>query len=168
MKKKIQIGPFKLKISYKSNRWLDLFFKEDIKKELIEEPKSKFTNTELKLYRIFKEEYCQFFPGEYYASNKRNPSSLIYYINKNRQKEINISTLEFNKDTFKIYRVDKDPHTKDKYLIGELMYGEDKIDFFKRKNILIKETLENYSIVQDDFVLAVYDKEWIKLQGLYR
>jgi hypothetical protein len=48
------------------------------------------------------------------------------------------------------------------------MYGEDKIDFFKRKNILIKETLENYSIVQDNFVLAVYDKEWIKLQGLYR
>ena len=53
-------------------------------------------------------------------------------------------------------------------LIGELMFGEHRVDFFKRKNVLIKEDIHQYSIVQGDFVLAHFDKEWVEAQNQYQ
>lgn len=145
MKKKIQIGPFKFKISYKNNRWLDLFKSKQVFKEFVYTKPDPAKLLEYKIYRIFKQEYCEFFPGNKYGVNGTEPSSLVYYINKQN-----------------------DSLNNSKYLIGEFMFGEDKIEFFKRKNIFIRETLKEYSIVQEDFVLATYDKEWINKQGVYQ
>lgn len=153
MKRKVQIGPFRFKISYRSkSKWLDLFKstkqekqkKQVYKKlEFIEDDPVKFL--EYKLYRIFKEQYCRFFPGKNYGIHGTEPSSLVYYINKKN-----------------------DSLDKDKYLIGEFMFGENKVDFFKRKGIFIKETLKEYTIVQEELILATYDKDWINKQGIYQ
>lgn len=135
MKKKIQLGPFKLKLSFGKKKKLPInknnFVAPDPVKLL-----------EYKIYRIFKEQYCEFFHAHSYGVHGTEPSCYIYYRDKN------------NSDS--------------KYLIGEFMFGEDKIQFFKRKGILIKESIENYQIVQEERVLAVYDKEWIEEQRVYQ
>lgn len=170
MKKKIKLGPLKLKLSYKSNKWFK-FFKKDKelnKKEFIFKTPDPAKLLEYKLYRIFKQDFCQFFPGENYSTNNTQPTSLVYYINKNKEEKELIGNTIFNNETIEIYKVKKNLFSKEKYLIGELLFGEDKTDFFKRKNISIKETIENYTLVQNDFVLATYDKDWINKQGVYQ
>lgn len=152
MKKKIQIAGLKIKVSWKKSRLIkNCITILNILNPFYKKPKaiSSFSDIkidpvkllETKLYRIFKENYCEFFPGKKYGVYNTEPSSYIYYHNK---------------------------QTNKKYLIGEFMFGENKEDFFKRKNILIKETLKEYSVLQDDLVLATYDKEWVEKQNVYR
>jgi hypothetical protein len=136
MKKKIQLGPFKLKLSFGKKKKLPINKKNNF---VAPDPVKLL---EYKLYRIFKEQYCEFFHAHSYGVHGTEPSCYIYYRDKN------------NNDS--------------KYLIGEFMFGEDKIQFFKRKGILIKESIENYQIVQEERVLAVYDKEWIEEQRVYQ
>jgi hypothetical protein len=167
MKKKIQIGPFKFKISYKNSRWFSFLSKTKIKKQITFDKVDPVKLLEYKLYRIFKEEYCQFFPANNYGDNQTEPSSFVYYINKKNSKEL-IGLVNINEDLIEFYKSSSKSFLKEKYLIGEFMFGEDKISFFKRKNILIKETIENYSIVQDDLILAFYNKDWINKQGVYQ
>lgn len=136
MKKKIQLGPFKLKLSFGKKKK-----KLPINKNNFVKPNPAIL-LEYKIYRIFKEQYCQFFHAHSYGVHGTEPSSYIYYIDKN--------------------------NSESKYLIGEFMFGEDKIDFFKRKGIFIKETIECYQIVQEEKILATYNKEWIEKQGVYQ
>lgn len=167
MKKKIQIGPFKFKISYKNSGWFSWLHKSNISKEFVFDDLDPIKLLEYKIYRIFKEEYCQFFPANNYGLNNTEPSSFVYYINKKDSKEL-IGSININEDLIEFYKSSLKSFKKEKYLIGEFMFGEDKINFFKRKNIFIKETIENYSIVQDELVLATYNKEWINKQGIYQ
>lgn len=154
MRKKIQIAGLKIKVSWKKSRLIkstinliniiNPFHKEIKKSRVI--PDSNINPQvllEIKLYRIFKEQFCEFFPGKKYGIHGTEPSSYIYYNGK----------------------LDDHPN---KYLIGEFMYGESKEGFFKRKGILIKETIKEYNIVQDNLTLATYNKEWIEQQHVYR
>lgn len=153
MKKKIKVGPLKIRVSYKNSRWIKLGIKTiNFINPFYKKPKTQSSYIysapdpikllEIKLYRIFKQEYCSFFPGNKYGPNGTEPSSYVYYINNESE-------------------------THKKYLIGEFLFGEDKIEFFKRKNILIQETIGNYTIMQGDLLLATYDKEWVEKQGVY-
>lgn len=95
---------------------------------------------EEKLYRLFSKEYCEFFPGK---QDQRFPSCLVYY------------------------KGCEDEKCK-KYLIGEILFGELKIDFFKRKGIIIEEDIKRYRIKQKDRTLVKFDKEWVEVQGQYQ
>ena len=48
------------------------------------------------------------------------------------------------------------------------MYGEGREEFFMRKGIFIEEDIHEYRLVQNDMVLARYDKEWMEQQGTYQ
>lgn len=152
MKKKVQIAGLKIKVSWKRSRLIRHCINVlNTLNPLHKKPKTISTFNEVKidpnklletkLYRIFKENYCEFLPGKKYGVYGTEPSSYIYYHNK---------------------------QTNQRYLIGEFMFGEGKEDFFKRKNILIKETLKEYTVRQDDLVLAIYDKDWVEKQNVYR
>jgi hypothetical protein len=143
---KLKIAGIKIKISWKHSRLaksISNFFKgpsytlKDLK------PVHPELMRERKIYRLFKEKYCEFQPGKTYGMHGTEPSSMIYYKG--------CSNLGCNQ-----------------YLIGELMFGEDKENFFKRKNILIQEDIKEYRIVQDELVLAKFDKEWVETQGQYQ
>jgi len=146
MKKKIQVGGLKIKVSWKNSRLVKAFnnfFKGQsytLKPATIIHPEKL---REQKIYRLFKEQYCEFKPGYKYGEHKIQPSSLIYYKG--------CTTLGC-----------------ERCLIGELMFEEDKKDFFKRKNILIQEDIHYYNIVQSDELLAQFDKEWVEAQGQYQ
>lgn len=152
MKKKVQIAGLKIKVSWKKARLFKhcinvlnalnpLYKKPTILSDFPEIKTDLNKLLETKLYRIFKENYCEFLPGKKYGIHGTEPSSYIYYHNK---------------------------QTNQKYLIGEFMFGENKEEFFKRKNIVIKETLQEYNVKQDDLILATYDKEWVEKQNVYR
>jgi len=97
---------------------------------------------EQKLYRIFKKQYCQFFSGSSTTKNSAEPSSYLYYFG------------QFNGSV-------------KNYLIGELMFGENLVTFFKRKHIFIVENIQGYTFVQQDLILASYTKDWIETQPTY-
>lgn len=156
MKKKIQIAGLKVKVSWKRSRLvkstvnlintLNPFYKKQrpvFKSKFNEFELSPSQKLEIKLYRIFKEQFCEFFPGNKYGTHGTEPSSYIYYNGK----------------------LEDQPK---KYLIGEFMFGESKEGFFKRKGILIDETIKEYRIIQNDLVLATYNKEWVEQQDVYR
>lgn len=154
MKKKIQIAGLKIKVSWKKSRLIQSAVSlinlinplhKEIKnsKVTFEHPINSQRLLEIKLYRIFKEQFCEFFPGKKYGVYGTEPSSYIYYNGK----------------------LDDQPK---KYLIGEFMFGESKEAFFKRKGILIEETIKEYKIIQDNLILATYDKEWVEQQNVYR
>lgn len=154
MKKKVQIAGLKIKISWKKTRLIQSFIQlinliNPLHKE-IKESRVTFEHSinpqrllEIKLYRIFKEQFCEFFPGKKYGVHGTEPSSYIYYNGK----------------------LEEQPK---KYLIGEFMFGESKEGFFKRKRILIEESIKEYKIIQDNLILATYDKEWVEQQNVYR
>lgn len=154
MKKKVQIAGLKIKISWKKSRLIQSFIQlinlinplhKKIKKSKVafEHPINPQRLLEIKLYRIFKEQFCEFFPGKKYGVHGTEPSSYIYYNGK----------------------LEEQPK---KYLIGEFMFGESKEGFFKRKSILIEESIKEYKIIQDNLILATYDKEWVEQQNVYR
>lgn len=154
MKKKVQIAGLKIKISWKKSRLIQSFIqlinlinplhKKIRKSRATFEPSINPQKLlEIKLYRIFKEQFCEFFPGKKYGVHGSEPSSYIYYNGK----------------------LEEQPK---KYLIGEFMFGESKEGFFKRKGILIEESIKEYKIIQDNLILATYDKEWVEQQNVYR
>lgn len=96
---------------------------------------------EEKLYRLFSKKYCSYHPGHIYYGNMG--SCLVYYKGCDELK-------------------------CKEYLIGELMAGETKINFFKRKGIEISEDIKRYKIKQKDRTLAKFDKEWVEAQGQYQ
>jgi len=146
MKKKFELGGLKIKISWKNSRLVKAFnslFKSKgytLRPETIIHPE---VLRERKIYRLFKEKYCEFRPGKCYGEHGTKSSSMIYYKGSD----------EFNSE---------------QCLIGEFMFGESTQDFFKRKNILIKEDIHNYTVVQNDLVLSKFDKDWVEAQGQYQ
>lgn len=146
MKKKIKVAGLKIKISWKNSRLAKVisnFFGgkgytlRDVK------PLHPEILRQRKIYRLFKEKYCEFKPGKAYGEHGTQPSSMIYY-----KGCIDLGC--------------------ERCLIGEFMFGENKEDFFKRKNIIIQEDIKEYRIVQDKLVLAKFDKEWVEAQGQYQ
>ena len=146
MKKKLKIGGLKIKVSWKNSRLaraLSNFFGGGgytLRPEIIVHPE---VLRERKIYRLFKEKYCEFKPGKKYGVHGTQPSSMIYYKG--------CSDLEC-----------------ERCLIGELMFGEGKEDFFKRKNVLIQEDIHYYYVVQGEETLAKFNKEWVEKQGQYQ
>jgi len=144
MKKKIRIGGLKIKISWKNSRLaksISNFFSGQgytLRSYTLVHPE---ILRERKIYRLFKEKYCGFYPGN--RSVVARPTSMIYYKG--------CADLGC-----------------ERCFIGELMFEESKEDFFKRKNIIIHENIHEYQIKQEDLVLAKFDKEWVEAQGQYQ
>lgn len=147
MKKKLKIGGLKIKITWKNERLIRLWKEWIGANRGYTLPPYVPPNPEVirrrKIYRIFKNQYCEFFPGKVYGINRTQRSSYIYY-----------------RGCTKL--------GCERCLIGELMFGENKEDFFERKGIFIEEDIHEYRIIQGDTILARYDKEWIEAQGTYQ
>ena len=152
MKQKIKLGGLKIKVSWKTSRLIksitNFFSFKWLKGKgyTLREynPPTPDEIAKIKLYRIFKQEHCEFLPsGKTYDYNGAQPSCYVYYKGCNKL-------------------------GCERCLIGELMFGEDKYDFFIRKAIIIQEDIHEYRIVQGEEVLASYDKEWVNKQGRYQ
>ena len=150
MKKKVKVGGLKIKVSWKTSRAVKSllnFFKSFTHKEGytigVYSPPSPDVLRMKKIYRIFKQEHCEFFPGNRYGINGTEPSCFVYY-----------------KGCTKI--------GCERCLIGEMMYGEGREEFFIRKGIFVDEDIHEYRLVQNNIVLARYDKEWMEQQETYQ
>lgn len=147
LKKKIKIGALKIKISWKNSRlvkiWNDLTGANQgytLSKIVSKSPEQL---RDIKLYRLFKEKFCDFTKGKLYGENGTQPSSYVYYKG--------------------------DPGLGvDRFLIGELLFGVDKYQFLKNKGIVYKEYLNEYIFTQNEVVLARLNKEWVEKQSVYQ
>ena len=86
MKKKVKVGGLKIKVSWKNSRAIKSFlnfFNSFTQKEGYTmgtySPPSPDVLRMKKIYRIFKQEHCEFFPGNKYGINGTEPSSFVYY-----------------------------------------------------------------------------------------
>lgn len=146
MKKKFKFAGLKIKLSWKNSRFIKRLSKCFQRSGYTLKPEIKVNPEELrkeKIYRLFKSQYCEFHRGDRYGIYREIPTSMIYYKGCNDLK-------------------------CDRYLIGQLLAGQSINNFFKEKGILIKEDIFCYKIVQEDVVLASFNKEWVERQGQYQ
>lgn len=96
-----------------------------------------------KLYRIFKEKYCEFKHSRYETDTIAQPISNIYFKGE--------------------------PSLKvEGFLIGELLFGYDKYQLLKDKGIYWEEVEDYYIFKLEDRIIATFKKEYIDKQGIYQ